>query len=186
MSDFYALEERRMRGSLRDWRKALRAPTTYRVGNAVRIQSQLVIFIAIVGLCLVILLYYQWLTGIFPLKNQKWTEVHRTYNSTYPLTAAVRNGELITFRIGIVTDLDTTSKSEVKPHTWVSYLKRGHLTYNSNKNYVVVSWDKGAPTLLSSTYSYKDRGMELSELLVYDGRLLTFDDRSGMVCIYLY
>ncbi|CAH0723254.1 unnamed protein product, partial [Brenthis ino] len=36
-------------------------------------------------------------------------------------------------------------------------------------------------TILSSTYSHKGRGMELSELIVYDGRLLTFDDRSGMI-----
>lgn len=27
----------------------------------------------------------------------------------------------------------------------------------------------------------KGRGMELSELVVFDGRLLTFDDRTGMV-----
>lgn len=181
MYDNYDLEERRMKGSLRDWRKALRAPTTYRVGNAVRVQPQFILIIVILGVILLILFYYNWLTKQSSVGNHKWTISVRTYNSTYPLTKPEEAFDVITFRIGIVTDLDTKSKSEVKPHTWNSYFKRGSFKYNPSTQYAHVLWDEGPPTLLTSTYSQKGRGMELSELIVYDGRLLTFDDRSGMV-----
>lgn len=45
----------------------------------------------------------------------------------------------------------------------------------------MVTWDRGEPKKLKHSYALKDRGMELSELVVFDGRLLTFDDRTGIV-----
>lgn len=45
----------------------------------------------------------------------------------------------------------------------------------------MVTWDHSEPKLLKNSYSLKDRGMELSELVVFDGRLLTFDDRTGII-----
>lgn len=181
MYDNYEVEERRMKGSLRDWRKALRTPTTYRVGNAVRIQPQLVFLIIVGAISLLILFYYHWVTRSSEVEDHKWSHMLRTYNATYPMSTPVKKGDLVTFRIGIVTDMDTATKSEVKPHTWNSYFKTGYLSYNPSKQYVVINWDKRAPILLSSTYSQKGRGMELSELVVYDGKLFTFDDRSGMI-----
>ncbi|KAF9414872.1 hypothetical protein HW555_007341 [Spodoptera exigua] len=170
-----------MKGTLRDWRKALRTPATYRVGNAVRIQPQFVLLIGLIGAFLVVLFYYNWWTSSQPAAVHKWGSSVRPYNLTYPLTSPLYSGDVVTFRIGIVTDLDTNSKSNTQKHTYISYLKRGFLYYNRVKKSVKVTWDSREPTQLSSTYSHKGRGMELSELIVYDGRLLTFDDRSGMV-----
>lgn len=182
MYDLYELEDRNMRGTLRDWRKALRTPTTYRVGNAVRIQPQFVLLIIVFGIFVLILFYYNWWTSQLP-PIHKWTHTARPYNATYPLTPPSVSGDLVAFRIGIVADLDTDSKSAKKPHTYNSYLKKGYLSYHKLKNYVEVSWDVMPALQLSSTYSHKGRGMELSELIIYDGRLLTFDDRSGIVSV---
>lgn len=178
MNDYYEFEERKMRG-IRDWRKALRTPATYRVGNTVRIQPQFMLLVFLLGVFLLVLFYYNWWTSDQVI--HRWTKSSRQYNGTYPLSPVIHSGDLITFRIGIVADLDTNSKSNTKAHTFNSYLKNGHLSYNAVKKFVTVSWDKSPNHLLSSTYSHKGRGMELSELIVFDGRLLSFDDRSGMV-----
>ncbi|KAL4717984.1 hypothetical protein ACJJTC_013024 [Scirpophaga incertulas] len=180
MYDYYELEDRKMKGTLRDWRKALRTPATYRIGNAVRIQPQFILLIILVGVFLLILFYYNWWTSSQLLTDHKWMYNVRQYNATYPLTKPIISGDLITFRIGIVADLDTKSKSSI-PHTYNSFLKKGFLSYHRSKKYVAVSWDPNAAILLSSSYSHKGRGMELSELIVFDGKLLSFDDRSGMV-----
>ncbi|CAH2106195.1 unnamed protein product [Euphydryas editha] len=180
MYDYYEFEDRKMKG-FRDWRKALRTPATYRVGNAVRIQPQFVFMIIVIGVFLLILFYYNWCTSGAPVLTHQWTRNSWPYNDTYPLTSPFHSGNVITYKIGIVADLDTNSKSHTKPHTFNSYLKRGYLSYDPVKQYVTITWDKHPATLLSSTYSQKGRGMELSELIVYDGKLLTFDDRSGMV-----
>lgn len=181
MYEYRDIDDSKMRGSLRDWRKALRAPTTYRVGNAVRIQPQFVLLIIMVGCILLLLFYYNLWIGSTGSHASKWYSSARVYNSTYPLTAPLRSGELVTFRIGLVADLDTSSKSEVKPNVYNSYLKKGSLSYHSGSREVKITWDKEPPAVLMSTYSHKGRGMELSELIVFDGRLLTFDDRSGIV-----
>ncbi|KAJ2937873.1 hypothetical protein O0L34_g18695 [Tuta absoluta] len=183
MHEFYESEERKMmKGTLRDWRQALRTPATYRVGNAVRIQPQFVLLITLIGAFLLILFYYNWWTSSQVVTTtHRWSSALRPYNTTYPLTAPIITGDVITYRIGIVADLDTNSKSLSKAHTYNSYFKKGTLNYNPAKKSVSVVWDTQPATILSSTYAHKGRGMELSELLVYDGRLLTFDDRSGVV-----
>ncbi|CAK1547332.1 unnamed protein product [Leptosia nina] len=178
MNDYYEFDDRKMRG-LRDWRKALKTPATYRVGNTVRIQPQFMLLIILLGVFLLVLFYYNWWTNEQTLHH--WTKSSRVYNATYPLSPVLHSGDIITFRIGVVADLDKNSKSSAKAHTFNSYLKKGHLSYNLAAKYVTVSWDKTPNVMLSSTYSQKGRGMELSELITFDGRLLTFDDRSGMV-----
>lgn len=60
-------------------------------------------------------------------------------------------------------------------------MKKGYLSYNPLTKSVVVTWDKADPIRLTTQFSLKDRGLELSELVVFDGRLLTFDDRTGIV-----
>lgn len=179
MYEYRELDDKDMKGTLRDWRKALRTPATYRVGNAVRIQPQLIYLILIMGGFIIVLFYYNlWTSNQVSL--HKWTNSLRQYNATYPLTKPFISGDLITYRIGIISDLDTNSKSN-KPDTYVSYFKRGFVSYNRVNKHVAVTWDTQSSTVLSSTYSHKGRGMELSELIVFDGRLLTFDDRSGLV-----
>lgn len=90
---------------------------------------------------------------------------------------------IVTFILaGIITDLDENSKSPTEKNTWFAYYLKGYLSYNPNKNSISISWDKNEDRMrLTTTYSSKGRGAELSELVVFDGRLMTFDDRTGMV-----
>lgn len=85
----------------------------------------------------------------------------------------------ISYRIAIVSDLDKESRSLTKKDAWNSYLMKGHLYWS--KNWLMsVTWDSDVVTL-SSSLAMKGRGMELSELVVFDGKLLSFDDRTGLV-----
>lgn len=180
MYEYSSLDDKKMRGTLLDWRKALRTPATYRVGNTVRIQPQFVLLVFLVGVFLILICYYNWWTDQVHQKPIV-TLNDRPYNQTYPFTAPILRGSVVTFRIALIADLDTESKSKLDPNTYISYLKKGYLSYHRTSAEVFVTWDKNSAELLSSTYSHKGRGMELSELIIYDGRLLTFDDRSGMV-----
>ncbi|CAG9773691.1 unnamed protein product [Ceutorhynchus assimilis] len=166
-----------------DWRKALRSQPAFRIVNkTMRNQTQFITIIGLTGLCVLIILYLYPKKGGGGLKSTFSDSFSASgYNYTYPLTRPIKTSSLHTFKIGIIADLDTKSKSQDEKTTWYSYLKRGFLSYNPTTHSVVVTWDRSQPAQLKNSYSLKDRGMELSELLVYDGRLLTFDDRTGIV-----
>lgn len=132
---------------------------------------------------LIVLCYYNWWTSTQVDSVRGWERTQRPYNSTYPLTQPLATRDAIKYRIGIIADLDKNSKSPTKSNTFISYFKKGYLNYNPVQQSVSIEWDPKPPTVLTSTYSHKGRGMELSELIVYDGKLLTFDDRSGLVYI---
>lgn len=104
---------------------------------------------------------------------------NKAYNKTYPLTRPEITAEGKRFRIGVIADLDENSKSSSKANTWTSHFKRGYLTLHHNGQ-VSVEWDKDL-VVLSSTLSQKGRGMELSELIVFNGKLYAVDDRTGVV-----
>lgn len=117
-------------------------------------------------------------TSSFDVESSVSVFSRPAYNSTYPLTQPKFARGIQTYRIGMVADLDTASKSG---HSWRSYLKKGHLSFVESKKEVKIVWDDGEPQALESSFSLKDRGMELSELVTFDGRLLSFDDRTGLV-----
>ena len=73
---------------------------------------------------------------------------------------------------------DRDEKSKLDDVTWGSYLKTGTLTLHSDGT-ISVKWDKEMVTL-KSHISEKGRGVELSELIVFNGKLYTVDDRSGI------
>lgn len=85
-------------------------------------------------------------------------------------------GGVIYYRIGLVADQD--EKSKVDEKTWHSWFKTGTLGFHRDKH-ISVKWD---PELveLRSHISEKGRGVELSELVVFNGRLYTVDDRTGI------
>ncbi|XP_046836619.1 soluble calcium-activated nucleotidase 1 isoform X2 [Vespa crabro] len=102
------------------------------------------------------------------------------YNKTYPATSPIRTSKGITYRIAIVSDLDHDSKALDKKDTWYSLMKTGSLFWNPSTNFLSILWDDRT-LVLSSSLAMKARGMELSELITFDGHLLTFDDRTGMI-----
>uniref|UniRef100_A0A8C3UKN6 Calcium activated nucleotidase 1 n=1 Tax=Catharus ustulatus TaxID=91951 RepID=A0A8C3UKN6_CATUS len=101
------------------------------------------------------------------------------YNDTYPLSPAQRNPEGVRYRIAVIADLDTQSRGS-QEHTWFSYLKKGYLVLSDSGDRVTVEWDKDE-SMLQSHLAEKGRGMELSELVVFNGKLYAVDDRTGVV-----
>ncbi|ELK12297.1 soluble calcium-activated nucleotidase 1 [Pteropus alecto] len=100
-------------------------------------------------------------------------------NDTYPLSAPQRTPGGTRYRIAVIADLDTASKAQAE-NTWFSYLKKGYLTLSDSGYKVTVEWDKGHE-VLESHLAEKGRGMELSDLVVFNGRLYSVDDRTGVV-----
>ncbi|KMZ04251.1 apyrase [Drosophila simulans] len=182
---------------MRDWRSALRTPT-YRIGNrTVRFNYHFALLI--VCAFVLVLLFYFARQGSHSSSDGYWLRrsvtdarsldnggggVVQVYNATYPLTQPmVLRGGVINYRIAMIADLDTSSKVSKGDgsSTWRSYLKKGYLTYTVARSEIQISWDDGAPTVLESAFALKGRGMELSELVTFNGRLLTFDDRTGLI-----
>lgn len=101
------------------------------------------------------------------------------YNDTYPLSSPERTPEGTRYRIAVIADLDTSSSSD-KKLTWFSYMHRGYLSVSESWDKVAVEWD-GDRVVLESHLSEKGRGMELSELVAFNGKLYSVDDRTGIV-----
>ncbi|EDW59838.1 apyrase [Drosophila virilis] len=178
---------------MRDWRTALRTPT-YRIGNrTVRFNYHFALLVFCVFILALLFLYARqgsrsssdgyWLRSRYA-SQENAASLATPYNTTYPLTPPLSvQGGVISYRIAMIADLDTSSKI-VKGDgstTWRSYLKKGYLTYLAKKQEIQISWDDGAPTALESSFALKDRGMELSELVTFNGKLLSFDDRTGLI-----
>ncbi|XP_035494347.2 soluble calcium-activated nucleotidase 1b isoform X1 [Scophthalmus maximus] len=103
----------------------------------------------------------------------------KPYNDTYPLSPPEKTRKGIRYRIGVIADLDTASRSS-KDQTWFSYMKRGYLTVSESADRLQVEWDVETVTL-ESHLAEKGRGMELSELVAFNGHLYSVDDRTGVV-----
>ncbi|XP_029913433.1 soluble calcium-activated nucleotidase 1 isoform X2 [Myripristis murdjan] len=109
--------------------------------------------------------------------DPKQAESH--YNDTYPLSPPERTPHGTRYRIGVIADLDTNSLSD-KKLTWFSYMRRGYLLVSQSGDKVAVEWDQDR-VVLESHLAEKGRGMELSELVVFNGKLYSVDDRTGVV-----
>lgn len=102
------------------------------------------------------------------------------YNDTYPITPVRKTPDGVSYRIGLIADLDTDSRSTKASSTWFSYLKKGYLTLSESGDHVTVDWDP-EPSVVESHLAENGRGMELSELVVFNGKLYSVDDRTGVV-----
>ncbi|XP_072390758.1 soluble calcium-activated nucleotidase 1 [Diabrotica undecimpunctata] len=161
----------------KDWRKALKSQPAYRIVNrTICCQTFFVYSVGLTGIILLFFLYTHSSTGTSSSYYRR-----SNYNYTYPITRPIKTKTMHTFRIGIIADLDQSSHSKKESDTWYSYFKTGYLTYNPQTHHVVVNWDQKEADMLKTSYALKGRGLELSELVTFDGKLLTFDDRTGLV-----
>lgn len=83
------------------------------------------------------------------------------------------------YKIGLIADLDKQSKKYSKDF-WISYLLEGQLIYYPSTKKIVITFEK-EKSLLRSSLSFSKRGMELSELIVFNGKLYSCDDRTGVI-----
>mmetsp|Transcript_49089 Transcript_49089/g.59221 ORF Transcript_49089/g.59221 Transcript_49089/m.59221 type:complete len:454 (-) Transcript_49089:225-1586(-) len=87
-----------------------------------------------------------------------------------------------TFRFAAVTDLDQLSyvrESSPQKPTFYSELLPGVLHREPRSNKYTINFEE--KRILVGKHNEAGRGMELSELTLFDNRLLTFDDRTGTV-----
>lgn len=169
---------------LRDWRKALRSPPSYRIGNrTIRLQVHFTWVLATLCALLLLVLYISssptYSANNVPAPSSFLRNTAIVYNHTYPLTSPIISSGIFSFRIAIIADLDTSSA--MSKTQWGSFYLKGYLSFIPSKRSITVSWDDGDPKQLRSGFALKGRGMELSELVVFNGKLLTFDDRTGLV-----
>lgn len=81
----------------------------------------------------------------------------KPYNDTYPLSPPEKTKNGVRYRIGVIADLDTASRSS-KDQTWFSYMKRGYLTVSESADRLAVEWDPETVTV-ESHLAEKGRGM---------------------------
>ena len=135
-----------MRHSARDWRSAISAPLTYRIGSStLHFRSHLLLAVSLVTAALFTITYLT-LTGRnssnFDHSFVKEHSLATKYNSTYPFTPPERVGGSTRYRIAIVEDPDKGSRIE-QEDKWQSRLKYGYLTISDPPTLSAsVSWDK--------------------------------------------
>lgn len=117
--------------------------------------------------------------GPAPHRDGPASDRRPQYNDTYPLSPPEHTAQGTRYRIAVIADLDTDSRRQQKM-TWVSYMRRGHLLVSPSGDSVAVEWDSER-VALESHLSEKGRGMELSELVAFNGKLYSVDDRTGVV-----
>lgn len=91
------------------------------------------------------------------------------------------------FRIAMVSDLEEKSKSDTELDTWISYFKMGKLDYDLHLKKITINWDDEGNGEEHKSHNSSDdtgRGFELSELVTFYGRLITFDDETGLIYLY--
>lgn len=101
------------------------------------------------------------------------------YNSRYPFSDPLTDNVGVRFKIGAIADLDEErSKVAGEKYKWKSYFKTGYLS-KFKGNTFKVEWI--SQITLTSRLNEKGRGLELSELCAFNGKLYTVDDRTGVV-----
>uniref|UniRef100_A0A0N5BR09 Apyrase n=1 Tax=Strongyloides papillosus TaxID=174720 RepID=A0A0N5BR09_STREA len=112
---------------------------------------------------------------------QTCSEEYRYNDTKLAHIKRLSNGDT-EYRFVVITDLDHHSKvKDSKKPKWESYMKYGKLIINKQKTSAKVLWDEDKIVSITSDISAGGRGMELSDLKVYDGNLLTIDDRTGII-----
>nr|XP_018672053.1 soluble calcium-activated nucleotidase 1 isoform X2 [Ciona intestinalis] len=127
------------------WRTKIDVPVFSRAGKtkgAITFKRRPIIVALIFIICFLSFSYYT--THPAPTMGGQHTEVQilqkvTSYNTTYPLTRPIVTSQGMTMRIGMITDMDVSSRCNF------------------------------------------GRGMEMSEMVVFDGKVLVVDDRTGIV-----
>ena len=161
--------------SVNEWMRAIRRPTQYRVGTAkFNLKPRLVIYAAVISVAVLILLL-----AVIPNSPKNiCPDVEIEYNDSYPLSHAVYSPIGRTFKLGLVADLDLNNKDDMA-NTWFSYFKTGNFIISHDNRVINVEFNK--PIVIKSSFSNNGRGMELSELVVFNGKLFSIDDRTGII-----
>ncbi|KAF6030695.1 hypothetical protein EB796_010994 [Bugula neritina] len=162
-----------------DWQRAISTPTRYRVGaSSINLRPKDVIQICLL-LFVVVFVGLVIYTHSAPLGARKVIPLTKpsSYSDKYPLSAPITTANGRKFRIAVITDLDHGSK--VDDSLWQSHYLKGFLIAGKDNKFKVEFDSKS--TNLYNSLAQGGRGMELSELVVYNEDVITVDDRTGVV-----
>ena len=138
--------------------------------------NNLVIY-SLVGILLISFISLQYYLPLANKSNQRFLP----YNSSaLATTQLIDDAENVAYRLVVVTDLDHGSKHKSKEHTWQSFLLFGRLDVSKDLQKADIEWEKRSVEL-ATQISSGGRAMELSDLVVFNGHLLTVDDRTGII-----
>lgn len=84
------------------------------------------------------------------------------------------------FEFVIVSDMDGDTPREAR-YGFVSHLRHGTLVREGDGQYVIEWKEKGPGVPLRSKLHKKNRGMELSEMEIFEGKVIAADDRTGIL-----
>jgi len=171
---------------MNDWMQVVKSPIRYRVGDkrlSFRLNAKLVKMT--LALSFIIFIIYYLLSHNSETTSDLSDDLTKRsfYNTIYPLSRPLKNkaSQTTTYEIMAIADLDTASKREDGGKTkYISYMLKGTLTVSDSLDRASIEFNTESHEI-SSQYSYGDRGMELSELIVFNGKLLSCDDRTGIV-----
>lgn len=105
----------------------------------------------------------------------------KPYDARYPLSPFIDNPTETIFNFASVADLDAASSSSRNgTQEWVTYVLKGKLKYNKLEKIYSIERNKDHE-IAHGSFAFDDRGMELSELITYDNRILAVDDKSGIL-----
>lgn len=172
---------------LKELRQSLSSSQAYRISNStIRFQTHFVILVSLIGILFLVVLYNITYTTpkliSYGLNRPHDKFLYKVVKPKYPLSQPIYIDHVgIKYRIAIISDLDKASKSQTEKNIWYSYYKKGYLTWYSSNSTVELLWDNEEPKILKSSLSMGGRGMELSELVTFDDKIYSFDDRTGIV-----
>ncbi|KIH63510.1 Apyrase [Ancylostoma duodenale] len=78
-----------------------------------------------------------------------------------------------------ITDMDIAAKAP--DWQFRAITRKGTLTLSDNGKTAHLEWDLSSDQDIMSGFSYKGRGMELSDLTEYNGHILSPDDKTGIL-----
>ncbi|CAI5455319.1 unnamed protein product [Caenorhabditis angaria] len=78
--------------------------------------------------------------------------------------------------LSVITDMDARSKHK---NSWYSTIKYGALAFSQNRTSSFVHWIGSVN--ITSNFNFNQKSMEMSDLKIFNNRLLSIDDKMGIV-----
>nr|AEP27177.1 apyrase-1 isoform 2 [Heligmosomoides bakeri] len=86
-----------------------------------------------------------------------------------------------TLNIIAITDMDKESRTSPEGYTWRALTRKGQLFVKDELAKLEVTWDLSSDQNLTTHLNMKGRAMEMSDLVKFNGHLLSPDDKTGMI-----
>ncbi|VDO72429.1 unnamed protein product [Heligmosomoides polygyrus] len=86
-----------------------------------------------------------------------------------------------TLNIIAITDMDKESRTSPEGYTWRALTRKGQLFVKDELTKLEVTWDLSSDQNLTTHLNMKGRAMEMSDLVKFNGHLLSPDDKTGMI-----